>query len=79
MKGTQKKKRLLIGNFIIKASVKINNKLGGRHPEGRITDPRDTRMEETSRRRRKKEASSEGGQGPQEGVVPQMDGWKCVP
>jgi hypothetical protein len=41
------------------------NKLEGRHSEGSIRDPKNKRMEETSRRM---ETSSEGGQGP-EGAV----------
>jgi len=44
--------------------------MGGRRPEGYITDPRNTRMEETSRRQRRMEASSEGGQGPEEAAAP---------
>ena len=36
---------------------------GGR-PEGHVADPRNTRMDETSRRQRIMEVSSEGGQGP---------------
>ena len=39
--------------------------MGERCPEGPITDPRDTRMEETNRRQRRMEASSEGGHGPE--------------
>ena len=49
--------------------------MGGCHPEGHITDPRNMRMEETSRRRRRMEASSEGGQGPEGAIAPQME-WK---
>jgi len=40
----------------------------GRRPDRHITDPRNKRLEETSRRKRRIEASSEVGQGP-EGVV----------
>jgi len=50
--------------------AKPKNKVGGRHPEGHITDPRKTRMEETSRRQRRIEACSEGGQGPERAVAP---------
>jgi len=32
-------------------------------------------MEETSRRQRRMEASSEGGQGPEVALAPQMGGW----
>ena len=39
---------------------------GGRL-EGHIMDPRNKRMEETSRRQGRMEASSEGGQGPERG------------
>jgi hypothetical protein len=42
--------------------------MGGRPPEGHVTDPKNKRLEETSRRQRRMEASSEGGQDP-EGVV----------
>ena len=49
--------------------------MGERCPEGPITDPRNTRMEETSRRQRGMEASSEGGQGPEGAVATWMDGW----
>jgi hypothetical protein len=34
--------------------------MGGHHPDGHITDPRNTRMEEISRRQRRTEAASEG-------------------
>jgi hypothetical protein len=44
--------------------------MGGRHPEGHITDPRYTRTEVTSGRQRRIEASSEEGQGPEGAVVP---------
>jgi hypothetical protein len=36
--------------------------MGRRHPEGNTTDPRSTRMEETSRKQRIMETSSEEGQ-----------------
>jgi len=49
--------------------------MGGRRPDGHITGPRNTRMEEMSRRQRIMEASSEGGQGPEGAVAPWMDGW----
>ena len=44
--------------------------MGGCCPEGRVTDPRNMRMEEMSRRQRSTEASSEGGQGPEGAVAP---------
>jgi hypothetical protein len=47
--------------------------MGGRHPEGHITDPRNTKMEEPSRRQRRLEASPEGGQGAKGAVAPLMD------
>jgi hypothetical protein len=37
--------------------------MGGRRPEGHITDPRNARMEQKRRRQRKMEAPFEGGQG----------------
>ena len=39
--------------------------MGGRRPEGHYTDPRNERIEETSRRQKGMEASAEGGQGPE--------------
>jgi hypothetical protein len=42
---------------------KPRKRCDGRRPEGLITDPRNTGMEETSRRQRRKEASCEGSQG----------------
>jgi len=53
-----------------KASGKTKNKMGGRHPGGHITDPRNTRMQETSRRQRRMDASSEGGHVPERAVAP---------
>ena len=47
--------------------------MGGRRPEGHITDRRNTRMEETSRRQRRMEGSSEGGQGTGRAVAPKME------
>ena len=41
--------------------------MGGRCPEGHITDPKNTGMEETSRRQRKTETPSEGRPGPRRG------------
>jgi len=43
---------------------------GGRPPEEYVTDPRNNRMEETSRIQRIMEASSKGGQCPEGAVVP---------
>ena len=40
-------------------------KMGGRCPEGCITDRRDTRLEETEWGQRRKEAPFEVGQGPE--------------
>ena len=50
--------------------------MGRHHLEGHITDPRNTRMEETSRKERKMMVSSERGQGPEWAVVSQVDDWK---
>jgi hypothetical protein len=50
----------------------------GRRPEGHIKDPRNTRMEQTSRRQRKMDAFSERDQGPEGTVAPRMkwmNGW----
>jgi len=49
---------------------KNKNKRGGRRLDGHITDPRNKRMEETSRRQGRMEASSEEGQGPVGAVTP---------
>jgi hypothetical protein len=48
--------------------------MGGRRPEGHVTNPMNIRME-MSRRRRRREASSEGGQSPAGAVGPSLDGW----
>jgi hypothetical protein len=48
--------------------------MGGRRPEGHITNPRNKRMEERSRRQRGMESSSEGRPGPRNGCTA-MDGW----
>ena len=42
--------------------------MGGRHPDGHVTDPRNKRLEQMSRRQRRMEASSEEDHGP-EGAV----------
>jgi hypothetical protein len=56
-------------NFINKTNGKTKNKMEGCCPEGQITDPQITRMEETSGRQRRMEASSEGRQCPEGTVV----------
>jgi hypothetical protein len=48
--------------------------MGQCRPDGHITVPRNTRMQETSRRQRRMEASLEGGQGTEGAVAPQTDG-----
>ena len=47
--------------------------MGVQHLEGHITDPRNKRLEETSRRQRRREASSEEYQGPEGAVAPWME------
>jgi len=54
-------------------SGKTKNKMGGHHLQRRVTDPRNTGMEEKSRRQRRMEESSEGGQCPEEAVAPQTE------
>jgi len=56
-----------MGIFIIKDHM---NKMGVRRPEGHTTDPRNKRMEGTSRRSKRTEASSKVGQGPEGTVAP---------
>jgi hypothetical protein len=51
--------------------------MGGRHPEGHITDPRNTGVEETSRRRRKMGTSCKGGQIPK-GAAAQYMEWNMA-
>jgi hypothetical protein len=68
--------KFFIENFIIKTSGETKNKMGGRRPEGHITDPRNTRKEEMSRRQRRMEVSSERGKCPEGVIAPQMGGWK---
>jgi hypothetical protein len=60
----------LTGNFTIQASGKTKIKMGGRRPEGHITDPRNSRVVETNIRQRRMEAPSEGGQGPEGAAAP---------
>jgi len=52
------------------SQLKTKNKMGWRFPEGQVTNPRNTWMEETSRRQRRMEASFEGDQGPEGAVAP---------
>jgi len=52
-----------------KTSGKTKNTMEGRRSE-RITDPRTTRMDVTTRRQIRMEASSEGGQGPERALAP---------
>ena len=47
--------------------------MGGRRLEGHITDPRNERIEETSRKQRRMQTSSEGGQAPEGAVAPPME------
>jgi hypothetical protein len=53
-----------------KTSGKTKNKMGGRRPQGHITDPRNK-----SGRWRRMEASFEGGQAPEGAVETHME-WK---
>jgi len=48
--------------------------MGGRRPEGNVTDPRNKRMEKMSSIQRRLEASSEEAQDPESAVASQMDG-----
>jgi len=41
-----------MGNFITQEQLKTNKKMGGCRPEGNITDPRNTWIEETARTQR---------------------------
>jgi len=70
MEDERSKKGGFQGNVIVKDCGKTKNKMEGRRPEGHITDPRNTRMKETSKRQRRIEASSEGDQGPEGTVAP---------
>jgi hypothetical protein len=58
---------------LYKTNGKTKKKMGGCRPEGHVTDPGNTTMEETSRRQRRMEASSERGQGPEGAVAPHME------
>jgi len=60
-----------------KISRKTKNKMTQCHPEGCITGPRNTRMEDVRWGYRRKEVSFEGDQGLEEAAVPHMDGWRC--
>jgi len=46
----------------------------GSRPEGHITDRRSNMMDGDEKKTEKMEASSEGRQGPEGAVAPQMDG-----
>ena len=48
--GRQKDSKKVRKGKLHKTSGKTKNKMGGRHPEGHITDPKIKRMEEMSRR-----------------------------
>jgi hypothetical protein len=51
MEDERTAERFLLGNFLSSRPVgKTKKKMGDRCPEGYITDPRNTRMEEMSRR-----------------------------
>jgi hypothetical protein len=50
-----------MGNFIIKEQWENKNKKGECRLEGHITDPRNTRIEETSRTQRRMEARPQKG------------------
>jgi len=66
-----------MGNFIIQDQLE-NQEQDGRTPSGgNLTDPRNARMEETSRRLRRMEASSEGSRGPEGAVVSLME-WNGI-
>jgi hypothetical protein len=52
------------------SSEKTTNKMEGRRTEGHFKETGNARMGKMSRRKRREEASSEGGQGPEEAVVP---------
>jgi hypothetical protein len=57
-----------MGNFIIKDQRENHEQVAGHHPEGHITDHRNTRMK--TRRQRRIKALSEGGQGPERATAP---------
>jgi hypothetical protein len=65
MKDERIPRNFLMENFIIQDQWENQEEDGGRRLEGHYTDPRDERMEETSRRQRGMEASAAGGQGPE--------------
>ena len=53
-----------MGNFVIQDNGKIKNKMGGRCPEGQITDPRRKRMERrTEGREERRRRLRESGRG----------------
>ena len=58
------------GLILCKTSGKTKKKIGGRHPEGDITDLSNERIEEKTRRMK---ATSEEGQGPEGAVAPKME------
>ena len=60
MEDEGSQKRFLMGNFIKQDQWETKNKKGRHCPDGHITDPTNTRMEEMSRRQRRTEVSSEG-------------------
>jgi hypothetical protein len=67
-------KRFLPGNFTTQDSRKTKNKMDGRCPEGRVTDSRNKRLEETGWGQRRIVAPFERGQSAEGAVTPYVNG-----
>jgi len=68
-------RKLLVENSTTKISRKTKKKLGGRCPEGCITGPKNTKLEEKNWERKRMEAPFEEDQGPRGALALYMDGW----
>ena len=75
MEEEETSRNVLVENSTTKISRKTKNKLGGRCPEGCITGPRNTKLEETSWECKRMEAPFGEGQNLRGALALYKDGW----